>query len=680
MVTSENQSVDYRYDYRVPPKQFLMNLEDGTRTEIFAAPDTNPYDFKWAADGAGFYCRQPVASDSTNTFVSINRLYYCDPGSMELTRVVTGHENGLSRGYYVVRDGVVAALAAGTRDRIAHITRNHKGEFDVRDLETENPLRLAAGMRGGNRIVYFSSNASTIPEVLTATVASGQIENRRRLFDLNKGLREKTLADTDVIRWAGARGDTVEGVLYYPADYDTAYSYPLVAVIHGGPTGVDPDFFTERWSNYPHVLASKGAFVLKVNYHGSSNYGLEWMESIKGHYYELEVPDILTGIDHLVAMGNVDDEALGIMGWSNGSILAIACCIESDRFKVMCAGAGDVNWSSDFGNCAFGAAFDNAYFGGPPWEQQQVYLDKSPLFRMQELKTPTLIMFGAQDTSVPTEQGWQHFRAMQQIGVAPVRFLLFPGTGHGLRKLSHQKRKMEEELAWFDRYLFDSHEPKNEAFDTNSPLARAIEKEGVEHVGYLIGREVDASIVPEIVEFKGIRVSRFEITRAQFSAFDPNYDYPPGTDNHPVTEVSLPLAQTYCLWLKDRTGVKYRLPTEDEMNRLLAAAESNLGHENNLDYWLGYTPTPEDIERIRQKLDELEKSRLLIEPVGSFRPVSVSGGQGVYDLGGNVAEWVTGKEGQGMILGPSAVSPRRNLAGYSRPPLNYIGFRIVETR
>jgi len=679
VVTSENQNVDYRYDYRVPPKQFLMNLEDGTRTEIFAAPDINPFDFKWAADGAGFYCRQPVASDSTETFVSIDRLYYCDPGSMELTRVVTGHENGLGRGYYVVRDGVVAALAAGTRDRIVHIARNHKGEFDVRDLETENPVRLATALRGGKRIVYFSSNASTIPEVLTATVSTGQIENRRQLFDLNKGLREKTLADTDVIRWAGARGDTVEGVLYYPADYDTAYSYPLVAVIHGGPTGVDPDFFTERWSNYPHVLASKGAFVLKVNYHGSSSYGLEWMESIKGHYYELEVPDILTGIDHLVAQGNVDDEALGIMGWSNGSILAIACCIESDRFKVLCAGAGDVNWSSDFGNCAFGAAFDNAYFGGPPWEQQQVYLDKSPLFRMQELKTPTLIMFGAQDTSVPTEQGWQHFRAMQQIGAAPVRFLLFPGTGHGLRKLSHQKRKMEEELAWFDRYLFDSHEPKNEAFDTNSPLARAIEKEGVEKVGYLIGREVDASIVPEIVEIKGILVSRFEITRAQFSAFDPNYDYPPGTDNHPVTEVSLPLAQTYCLWLEDRTGIKYRLPTEEEMNKLLAAAESNLGHENNLDYWLGYTPTPEDIERIRQKLDELEMTRLLIEPVGSFRPVPVSGGKSVYDLGGNVAEWVTGKEGQGMILGPSAVSPRRNLDGYSRPPLKYVGFRIVET-
>ena len=679
VVTSENQSVDYGYDYRVPPKQFLMNLEDGTSTEIFAAPHVDPFDFKWAADGAGFYCRQSVASDSTDTFVSIGRLYYCDPGSMELTLVVPAHEDGLGRGYYVVRDGVVAALAAGTRDRIAHITRNHKGEFDVHDLKTENPVRLSTAMRGGTRIVYFSSNASTIPEVLTATVSIGQVENRRKLFDLNKELRAKALADTEVIRWAGARGDTVEGVLYYPAGYDTAYSYPLVAVIHGGPTGVDPDFFTERWSNYPHVLASKGAFILKVNYHGSGNYGLEWMESIKGHYYELEVPDILTGIDYLVARGNVDEEALGIMGWSNGSILAIACCIESDRFKVLCAGAGDVNWTSDFGNCAFGAAFDNAYFGGSPWEQQQVYLDKSPLFRMQELKTPTLIMFGAQDTSVPTEQGWQHFRAMQQIGAAPVRFLLFPGTGHGLTKLSHQKRKMEEELAWFDRYLFESHEQKNEAFDTNSPLARAIEKEKVEKVGYLIGREADASIVPEIVEIKGIRVSRFEITRAQFSAFDPNYDYPPGTDNHPVTEVSLPLAQTYCLWLKDKTGVKYRLPTEEEMIQLLAAAESNLAHENNLDYWVGYTPTPEDLERVRQKIGELEKSRLLIEAVGSFRPVSVSGGQGVYDLGGNVAEWVTGKDGHGMILGPSAVSPRKNLEGYSRPPLNYVGFRIVET-
>jgi dipeptidyl aminopeptidase/acylaminoacyl peptidase len=680
VVTNDNQSVDYKYDYRVPPKQYLIDLNTRTRKEIFTAPHVNPYDFKWKNDSEGFYCQRDVASDSTDTFVSISRLYYYEVGLDSLTRVDIGWENGLGRSYHVVEDGIVAALADGTVDRIAHVIAR-RGSYDVQFLNPEKPVRLATATRDDRRIVYFSSDASSIPEVMTATIARDQLENRRKLIELNESLKKKTLSTTEVIRWAGARGDTVEGVLYYPADYDTAFSYPLVANIHGGPAGVDPDFFTERWSNYPHVLAAKGAFVFKVNYHGSGNYGLEWVESIKERYYELEVPDILSGIDRLVAQGNVDDEALGIMGWSNGSILAIACCLETDRFKAMCAGAGAVNWTSDYGNCAFGAAFDNAYFGGPPWETPQVYMDKSPLFRMEQLKTPTLIMFGANDTSVPTEQGWEHFRAMQQIGAAPVRFLLFPGASHGLTKLSHQKRKMEEELAWFDRYLFDTWEFKNEAFDEHAPLAWAIEKARVKKVGYLIGEEVEASIVPEMVEINEIRVSRFEITRAQFSAFDPNYSYRSGTDNYPVNDISLPLAQAYCLWLTEKKDGRFRLPTEEEMEKLLAAAKSNLAHENNLEYWLGFRPTPDELELARKKIEELEKTRLLIEPVGSFRPVgsnAETGKLGVYDLGGNVAEWVTDENGQGMIKGLSAVSSRDDREKYSRPPFAYVGFRIIE--
>jgi dipeptidyl aminopeptidase/acylaminoacyl peptidase len=678
VVTVENQSVDYRYDYRVPPKQFLLDLETGDRIEIFSSPHVDPYDFKWAPDGEGIYCRRDIASDSTDTFVGISRLFYYDFEEARLMRVAPGWENGVGRAYFVVEDGVVAALAAGTVDRIVHLTRNSSGdEHDMQFLDTDKPVRLAAADPGGDRIVYFASDASSVPVVLTATVAGNRLENRKQLIELNESLKKKDLTVSEVIRWAGANGDSVEGLLYYPAGYDTAYSYPLVAMIHGGPSGVDPDFFTERWSNYPHLLASKETFVLKVNYHGSGNYGLEWVESIKGRYYELEVPDILNGIDYLIDRGNVDEAAIGIMGWSNGSILAIACCLESDRFRVLCAGAGDVNWTSDYGNCAFGAAFDNAYFGGPPWEIPQVYVDKSPLFRIQNLKTPTLIMFGGKDTSVPTEQGWQHFRAMQQAGVAPVRFLLFPGSGHGLTKPSHRKRKMNEELAWFDRYLFDSFKPENEAFDESSPLAYALRKSNIATVGHLVGREVDAAICPEIVEVDGVRVSRFEITRAQFAAFDPKYDYPAGTDNYPATEMSAPLALTYCLWLSERTGQRFRLPTVEEMDKLQKLARSNLSHENNLNYWLGYDPTPDEMDEIREKIDELESKRLLIEPVGSFRPAVWKKTVAIYDLGGNVAEWVTGTNGQSRIRGLSAVSVNDKLEDYQRPPLKYVGFRVV---
>jgi dipeptidyl aminopeptidase/acylaminoacyl peptidase len=676
VVTNESQSVDYAYDRRIPPKQYLLDLQSLQRREIFTAPHINPYEFRWGSDSNGFYCRQRVASDSTNNYVGITRLYYYDLVSDSLDEVLLDWDSGLGGPYAVIEDGLVVSLADGVRSRLTHLRTN--GGMDEKMIVSSPSgleMRLLCAEREGRRIIYLASNASTIPEIRTAICSRGDLTGDRLLLKLNESARKKSLARTEVMRWAGALGDTVEGILYYPLAYQRGQTYPLVALIHGGPSGVDPDFFTERWTNYPNLLSSKGVFVLKVNYHGSGNYGLEWVESIKNHYYEYEVPDIRNGIDTLIAEGLVSADKLGIMGWSNGAILAVECCLRDPRFKVLLAGAGDVNWTSDYGNCAFGAAFDNAYFGGAPWEIPETYMQKSPLFRMEEMTVPTLIMFGTKDRSVPTEQGWQHFRAMQQIGKAPVRFLLFPGASHGLSKISHRRRKMEEELAWIDRYLFETPQDKIEALDNHSPLAFELKKASVKRKGHLIGDTAGSRLIPETVEFEGIKIGRFEVTKAQFHAFDPNFTVAPGTDNHPVTGISLPLAQTYCMWLSEKTGRSFRLLTDAEMEKLLKASKDNLPFENTLDYWAGYRLTPDEGDEVIHKIIEMEKTQLLIEPVGSFRPV---GEQGVYDLGGNVAEWVVADGREGRIMGFSAVTSFDERASYKRPPLDYVGFRVCE--
>ena len=246
---------------------------------------------------------------------------------------------------------------------------------------------------------------------------------------------------------------------------------------------------------------------------------------------------------------------------------------------------------------------------------------------------------------------------------------------------------MEEELAWFDKYLFASHEPKNEAFDPASPLAMAIDKAAVARDGARYGEKLNGALVPEVVELEGIKAGRFEVTRAQFAAFDPSYAVAEGTENHPANGVSYDTAKKYCEWLGEKTGRKFRLPTEDEMTKLIAAAKSNLANENNLDRWVGYPPSPDERRMIAEKIEEIEKHRLLIEEVGSFPPVggpdktdtgsSRGAGVKVYDLGGNVAEWASAKEG-GKAMGLSAVSPRDPATPYAPPRAEYIGFRVVE--
>ena len=187
-------------------------------------------------------------------------------------------------------------------------------------------------------------------------------------------------------------------ILYYPKNYRPGRAYPLMLSIHGGPSAADLDAWREGWSSYPQLLSQKGAFVLKPNYHGSSNHGQAFVESIAGNYYDPELEDITRGVQVLLDRGLVHRDSLGVMGWSNGAILSTMLIVRyPDLFKVAAPGAGDVNWTSDFGTCSFGVSFDQHYFGGAPWDNlngktyNEAYITKSPLFELEKVITPCLL-------------------------------------------------------------------------------------------------------------------------------------------------------------------------------------------------------------------------------------------------------------------------------------------------
>src|SRR5262249_4794939 len=153
---------------------------------------------------------------------------------------------------------------------------------------------------------------------------------------------------TEVVKWKGALDEEVEGVLYYPHKYQKGEKYPLVLMIHGGPFGADPDAWDENWAAAPNLYCQRGAFVLRPNYHGSSNYGLKFAESIAaGKYYDLPVTDLERGVDAMIERGYADPTRLGVLGWSNGAILTSALIAHSTRFKAAAPGAGGAEWVSD---------------------------------------------------------------------------------------------------------------------------------------------------------------------------------------------------------------------------------------------------------------------------------------------------------------------------------------------
>ena len=670
VITRNRQSVRYGVDKKIKPKFFLINLKNRNSKEIFPDPKFKPSEMEWAYDSAGFYFTHKRTSDYVHDGPGAYFLYYYSLKSGDYKEVPLDWEWGLF--YYGIKvreDGFVASLANGAIPKWRRY-RQDGASYKYEELEGEHYPQVFGMefLRGSDKVVYSYSTASEPTQWHLGELDGNRLEKRWKITDLNPHLEKKKMAAVEVIKWKGALDDEIEGVLYYPTDYEKGKKYPLMLMIHGGPTGIDMNVFRESWAAYPNLITGRGAFVLRVNYHGSTGYGQKFVESIKGHYYEYEIPDILSGIDKLVAEGKVDVDKLGTMGWSNGGILSIGLTTWTDRFKVAGIGAADVNWISDYGNCAFGVSFDDYYFKGPPWEELDHYIEKSPLFHLKDVKVPTIIFHGTKDTSVPYEQGWEYYRALQQIGNAPVRFVVFPSEPHGLQKITHQKRKMTEELEWFDRYLFKTHEEECEALRKGSPLDILIKKEEFARADGLYGIEFKDHLIPELVEKDDIKIGRFEVTRAQWASYKKDYKYPEGTGNYPVTDISFESARGYISWLNELTGKKYRLPAVKEAEKFSKMGGSE---GNTLNYWAGYKLNYDDAKLLKEKIKEYKGSLLL--PVDK-RPAA--GEKMIYGLAGNAAEWAVNSDNKGEIIGKSAVTYSDSRAEHDKPDMEYVGFRV----
>ena len=175
-------------------------------------------------------------------------------------------------------------------------------------------------------------------------------------------------------------------------------------------------------------------------------------------------------------------------------------------------------------------------------------------------------------------------------------------------------------------------------------LAAALLLIGAAKVDGKYGVFVKGKLIPEVVKRGELEIGRFEVTRAQYLAWDNVYPFKPGTENFPANEITFAEAQGYAEWLSGLTGETWRLPFEDEVAALY--------HDSTRD------STGENV-----RSGELKE-------VGSFKPNGRSGEEPIYDLGGNVAEWVIGKDGKGKIIGGSAERSPKSTPGFT-------GFRVV---
>ncbi|WP_421878973.1 prolyl oligopeptidase family serine peptidase [Marinoscillum sp.] len=649
VIYEETTSPDYGIDGNPKPNYYLKNITSGEETRLFEGLQ-EPRGFQFTPDSKGFYFSATQSSNPEWNGAGIDLLYYYDLSTKSLTEVNLNWENGLSD-FYLVGSNVLAELANGPYYKISYYHKNgtswERSAIDLGDKQEH--VSILAVSENGKKVLYTHSTASQLPEYYTANLASKKktisFTNEQKFTSLNDALKKKAIAKSEVVYWKGANDDEVNGILYYPKNYEKGKKYPLILSIHGGPTGVDRDAWSERWSTYPQIYTDKGAFVLKPNYHGSGAHSLEFIESIKnGNYYSLEQIDIYNGIQHLNEKGMIDMDKLGTMGWSNGAILTTWMTLKyPDLFKVAAPGAGDINWTSDYGTCQFGVTFDQSYFGGAPWDDingkhyNEWYINNSPIFEIEKIKTPTIIFHGSEDRAVPRDQGWENYRGLQQVGQTPVKFLWFPGQPHGLQKITHQLRKMKEEIAWIDQYLFREEKDENESFKEDSPLAAALKVDSARIDG-LIGTMADDALLPPVIRLAkdSISIGMFEVTMAQYHA-STGKDFDRLVANHPVTGLNKQQIDDYLKWLSTKTGKTYRLPNKAEAKTLHEKGRGAAKSQNNLNYWAGYELTLPDVGPLKKKLSTLQSG--MIKSVGNFGTVKLSDEARVFDLGGNVAEY-----------------------------------------
>lgn len=282
-----------------------------------------------------------------------------------------------------------------------------------------------------------------------ATVGAAKLSGP--LTNVNPQAASWKLPQLSTVSWKGAGGQTVEGILELPPDYKKGDKVPLVVEIHGGPTTATY-YKLQYWIYGRTLLPAKGYAVLCPNYRGSTGYGDKFTTDLIGHENDVDVEDILKGVDALVERGIADPDKLAVTGWSNGGYLTNCIITKTPRFKAAISGAGIVDAIMEWGSNDE-PAYAMVFKQGLPWTNPEKYHKASSTYQLGNIKTPTLIHVGGNDDRCPPGHSRMLYRALKEYLHVPTELVVYPGEGHGITKYKNRRAKMEWDLAWLDRYV-----------------------------------------------------------------------------------------------------------------------------------------------------------------------------------------------------------------------------------
>lgn len=415
---------------------FSIAIADSSR-KLILAPHGPFHDLQVSPDGATVsYVGSRVDGPSPHDLMLL------DIGK-RATRNLTGAslDRAISEHRWMKDGSMLALYADGFRNKLVGFSPEGMSKNPA-NPPSGNVNAFAVSNTGD--VVFAGQSATTPPELWLWD----QKNSPRQVSHLNDSWKQFTLSAPEFYKYKSFDGVEIEAALLKPAGIDGKSKLPLIALIHGGPTGNWQDSI-EVWGQ---LLAARGYAVFYPNIRGSTGYGQNFIEMNRGDWGGADFKDVMWGVKDLIDRGIADPAKLGIGGWSYGGYMAEWAITQTNDFKAAVSGAGLSNLISEYGSEEH-PAYDE-WFYGVPYESDSLvkFLNGSPFTQLKNAKTPTLILQGEADTTDPPDQSQELYRGLKHYGVE-TELVMYPREPHGFREEKHLLDRLNRILAWYDAHL-----------------------------------------------------------------------------------------------------------------------------------------------------------------------------------------------------------------------------------
>ena len=422
----------------------VVDVAAGTVRPLVTGPgaDTGPV---WSPDGTRILF-STASGDTTSSFYRNQHLAVISASGGPITVLAQGFDEDPSSAVWL-QGGIRFLAAQGTAQKLfaldpaTGVTRVLVAAPDV--------IRSVSFSRDGSVVAFTAENATTLPEVYRMAASGAQPV---RVTNMSAQVAGWSMGTREVTSWTSTDGARIEGVLYKPSGFAAGRRYPLMVVIHGGPTGVSRPTLSYGGTYPVEQFLAKGALVLMPNYRGSAGYGEKFRSLNVRNLGVGDAWDVLSGVDALIARGIVDSTRMASMGWSQGGYISAFLTTTSKRFRAISVGAGISDWMTYYVSTDI-HPFTRQYLKGTPWSDPAIYARTSPITYITQASTPTLIQHGELDRRVPISNAYELYQGLLDVGV-PARLIVYKGFGHGITKPKEQLAANWHNWQWFSRYIW----------------------------------------------------------------------------------------------------------------------------------------------------------------------------------------------------------------------------------